>query len=116
VKFLPYPRGGRGGSPRRPTPGCSPTSPPRDLDGDFLSEIRSHDEAALSHVARNDPAAFRDHLSTQGNPTRVCSAGCVFTLLRALPAARPTLLGYHQAVTAAMHNCVTCAAVVLHHA
>jgi MEMO1 family protein len=83
----------------------------RGLDDAFLACVRSSDQAALAWVARNDPEAFRAHMAGTGNPTRVCSVGCIYALLTALPReATPHRLGYHQSVTLEAENCVTCAA------
>ena len=85
----------------------------RELDDDWLREVRAGDEAALSWVDRNDPEAFRAHMADTGNPTKICSVGCIYSLMVALvPEARPTRLRYHQAVTREWQNCVTCAAYV----
>lgn len=84
----------------------------RKVDEAFLAEVRARDQAILLQIEAGDAAAFRDCVARHQNPTRVCSAGCVFTLLTALAGARGTVLRYHQAVTASVQNCVTCAAVV----
>ena len=84
----------------------------RPLDDGFLAEVRRRDERILRSMEQADPAALRACVAQGDNPTRVCSAGCIFALLTALPNARPTVLEYHQAVVAAVQNCVTCAAVV----
>jgi hypothetical protein len=83
----------------------------RELDDAFLDAVSGVDEAALAFIARNDPEAFRAHMARTGNPTRICSVGCLYTLMTALsPSARPQRLRYHQAVTPEAENCVTCAA------
>jgi AmmeMemoRadiSam system protein B len=83
----------------------------RALDGAFLEEVEQADGAALALLERNDPEAFRSHMAATGNPTRVCSVGCIYALMTALsPDARPLRLRYHQAVTPEIENCVTCAA------
>ena len=62
-------------------------------------------------IESGDAEAFREHMTRTGNPTRVCSVGCIYTLLLAVaPQARPEQLRYHQAVTPQIENCVTCAA------
>ncbi len=81
------------------------------LDEGFLGEVRSGDEAALSWVDRNDPEGFRAHMASTGNPTRVCSVGCLYALMTALGSSiRAERLRYHQAVTPELENAVTCAA------
>jgi hypothetical protein len=79
----------------------------------FLNQVRLRDELALERIESGDAEAFRQCVADGNNPTRICSAGCMYTLLAALPDARPTILGYHQAVVEAAQNCVTCAAVTL---
>ena len=84
----------------------------RVLDDDFLAEVRRRDGEALDHVAGSDPAGFVARVGLDDNPTRVCSAGCVYALMKALPAARIEVLDYHQAVDPTTQTCVTCAAAV----
>ena len=51
------------------------------------------------------------HMAETGNPTRVCSVGCIYALMTALgPESRVERLSYHQAVTMEIDNAVTCAA------
>ncbi len=85
----------------------------RELDEAFLAHVRSRDEEALRHVETGDAESFRRWVARADNPTRMCSAGCIYALLTALPNAEPRLLAYHQAVTQEWRNCVTCAAVAL---
>lgn len=81
------------------------------LDSEFLKKVRGGDEAALSWVDRNDPEGFRAHMAATGNPTRVCSVGCLYSLMTALgPSVHAKRLRYHQAVTVEIENAVTCAA------
>jgi AmmeMemoRadiSam system protein B len=83
----------------------------RPLDDAWLRELRASDEAALAWVDQNDPEGFRSHMAGTGNPTKICSVGCLYSLMVALgPDARATRLCYHQAVTLEIDNCVTCAA------
>lgn len=83
----------------------------RELDDAFLGEVERTDRDALAAVVAHDPAAFVERLSGGGNATRVCSAGCIYALMTALPNARPELLRYHQAVDVPAGTCVTCSAV-----
>lgn len=85
----------------------------RELDEAFLGHVRSRDEEALDCVEGGDGEAFRQCVARDENPTRVCSAGCIYALLTALPDAKPERLAYHQAVTPEWRNCVTCAAVAM---
>ncbi len=82
------------------------------LDEEFLSSVRSLNESALEQIGLNDAAGLRACIARGQNPTRVCSAGCMFTLMSVLPEAKVEVLAYHQAVTESAQNCVTCAAAV----
>jgi len=83
----------------------------RTLDDAFLGAVRRRDQGALARLAAGDPEGFRDTLAEDSNPTRVCSAGCIFVLATVLKSKTPTLLAYHQAVDIPTQTCVTCAAV-----
>ncbi|MBN1489944.1 MAG: AmmeMemoRadiSam system protein B [Phycisphaerae bacterium] len=88
-----------------------------DLADGFLQSVEAHDRAALKAVEANDPEAFRTSLAESGNPTRICSAGSIYTLMttlrRAYDPARLSahLLRYEQAADGPEDTCVTCAAV-----
>jgi len=83
----------------------------RSLDTAYLESVAAGDDDALRHVDADDAEGFRAHMTATGNPTRVCSVGCIYALMTALGTeARPVRLGYHQAVTAEIDNAVTCAA------
>src|SRR5258708_7072120 len=97
--------GTRGPPPPRPPPppGAAPA-----LAEPFLQAVRRTDGAALARIDARDPEAFREQMARTQNPTRICSVGCIYTLLLALsPQARPRRLAYHQAVTPEIANCVT---------
>jgi hypothetical protein len=81
-----------------------------DLDATFLEHVRRRNRDALDALEANDGDAFLQTVQSDDNATRVCSAGCIFTLACALPGAAVRILGYHQAVTPEMETCVTCAA------
>ncbi|MCZ6652842.1 MAG: AmmeMemoRadiSam system protein B [Planctomycetota bacterium] len=83
-----------------------------DLSDELLSDVRERDEAALAHLQTNDPETFRRSVAAADNPTRICSAGCIYALMTALPEIKPRLLKYHQAVNHEMQCAVTCAAAV----
>lgn len=83
----------------------------RMLDADFLAEVAARDQAALGRLAAGDAEGFRDLVGRDDNPTRVCSAGCMFVLIKALGTPSIEILGYHQAVDVETQTCVTCAAV-----
>jgi AmmeMemoRadiSam system protein B len=81
------------------------------LDERFLRSVRRSDGTALAFVDGNEPEPFRLHVAGTGNPTRVCSVGCLYALMVALgPEAEAQRLRYHQAVTEEIENCVTSAA------
>lgn len=83
----------------------------RKLDSAYCSEVRELDHGGLACIENADPEGWLRHFASRGNPTNVCSAGCIFALATALPDAEVTLLGYHQAVDEATQTCVTCSAV-----
>jgi len=84
----------------------------RELDADTLHAIESSDRLVLDDLLRLDPEGMRERLAEAGNPTHICSAGCLYVLAQVMKGrAAPRLLGYHQAVTAELENCVTCAAI-----
>lgn len=83
-----------------------------ELSDEFLSDVRERDQAALAHVQTNEPETFRRSVAAGDNPTRICSAGCIYALMTALPEIKPRLLKYHQAVNHEAQCAVTCAAAV----
>ncbi len=83
-----------------------------DLSDELLSNVRKRDESALAHVQTNDPESFRQSVAAADNPTRICSAGCIYALMTALPEIKPRLLKYHQAVDHEAQCAVTCSAAV----
>ena len=85
----------------------------RRLDDTFLPEVRERDTIALAALERHGAEAFLNCVAADENPTRVCSAGCIFTLLSALPGAKARVLKYYQAVHEESQTGVTCAAVLV---
>jgi hypothetical protein len=85
----------------------------RELTDGFLQEVEESDHQALDCLERGDPAAMVQVLKSRENATRICSAGCIYAAMSALPRARPRLLRYHQAVDRESQTCVTAAALVL---
>lgn len=83
------------------------------LNESFLQEVRAHDLEALSRLENQGPEVFLQYLTQKDNYTRVCSAGSIFVLTRALPHASTHVLQYHQAVDQSTQTCVTCAAVAV---
>lgn len=84
----------------------------RPLAQEQLQGVRRADEALLTELQGGGPEALVRLLRRTDNATRVCSAGCLYVLSAALPSARSTILGYHQAVDEAAQTCVTCAAMI----
>ncbi len=77
----------------------------------LLEEVRRQDSEALERLCTLGPDDFVRCIAEKGNPTRICSAGCVFALATALGDARATILTYHQAVDQPTQTGVTCAAM-----
>ncbi len=84
----------------------------RDLDAMFLHEVSERDQRVLIAVRQNDAEGFRRTVADAENPTRICSAGCIYALLTALPETQAKLLRYDQANTPEQQTCVTCSAFV----
>ncbi len=86
----------------------------RDLDAAFCEEVANRDQEALVHVAANGFAAFVESVARENNPTRVCSAGCIYTAMTALDDTKVDVLRYHQTVDPETHTAVSCAAAVFY--
>lgn len=84
-----------------------------ELDETFLRHIEKQDRQALEHLTAGDEGAFVSVLRDRCNSTRVCSAGCIYALLAALPTADVELLRYHQAADRDSGTGVTCCAAAL---
>jgi len=56
------------------------------------------DRQLLALLEAREEEAFVAQLTAIGNETRICSTGCLFALLRALPERPFRVLSYHQAV------------------
>jgi AmmeMemoRadiSam system protein B len=84
----------------------------RDLTPENLAAVEASDRAALARLEAGEPEAFRAHVAASSNATHICSVGCLYALGRIMAGrTRPRLLGYHQAVTPEVQNCVSCAAM-----
>ena len=83
----------------------------RPLDDRFLEETKEKDRRALARLTAGGADDWVLSVAENGNPTRICSAGCIFALATALPHASATVLKYHQAVDRQAQQGVTCAAV-----
>lgn len=79
----------------------------------FLASVAETDRTLLSLLESRSDDAFIAALQSGGNPTRVCSSGCLYTLARALPEASFRLLRYHQATSYEAETHVTCASAIL---
>lgn len=82
------------------------------IDDELLAEVGRRDLRALEALEAGDPESFVRAVAEQDNPTRVCSAGCIYALAAALPDCSGKLLHYHQAVDEARQCGVTCAALL----
>lgn len=86
----------------------SPTTP------EYLSEIASSDQGFLALLAERREGDFVSQITAIDNATRICSVGCIYALLRALPDRNCEILEYHQAVDLAAETSVTCAAAAIY--
>ena len=80
---------------------------------EFLESVRGSDTYLLKLLEQRDEQGFLKTLAERGNPTRVCSAGCIYAAARALPERPVRVLRYHQAVSRETETHVTCAAAVI---
>lgn len=80
---------------------------------EFLAAVRARDQKLLTRIAAREDAELVADLTQNENPTRVCSVGCLYTLLRALPGRPCTILGYHLAEDREQETHVSCMAAVV---
>ncbi len=80
---------------------------------EFLEGVGQRDRQLLQLLEQRREDEFIDALRAASNNTRVCSAGSIYTLLRALPDHQCRVLSYHQAVDYEQETHVTCAAAVV---
>jgi AmmeMemoRadiSam system protein B len=85
----------------------APTTP------EFLERVAWQDRHLLSLLEARREDEFLATIRSTDNHTRICSAGCIYALLRALPDRACRILGYHQAVDYAEETHVTCAAATV---
>ncbi len=85
----------------------------RDLDDAFLQDVQAEDRALLDLLEAGDADELVSRLRDRENPYRVCSAGGLYVLLRAVRGCTVRVLRYHQAVNREEHTGVTCAAAVM---
>jgi len=79
----------------------------------FLEAVEQHDRQLLALLGRGACAWAMGRIRASGNPTRICSLGCLYVLSRAAGGAPWRILVYHQAVDPATDANVTCAAAVV---
>jgi len=84
-----------------------------ELDPPFLAEIERKDRESLGAVVAGRWDLFLEGIRGRNNDTRICSAGSIYTLRRALPGARAELLRYHQTVDRDSGTAVSCSAMAL---
>jgi len=83
-----------------------------ELDERFLAKVGQKDQSIIDAVLANDAGRFIETLIGDENSTRICSVGCLFGLMTALPGAQAELLRYHQAIDEPSGTGVTCASIV----
>jgi AmmeMemoRadiSam system protein B len=86
---------------------------PEPADRRFLKQVGESDRRLLELLSNRREEEFVVALAANGNPTRICSIGSLFTLLRALPNRPCRILRYHQATDFENEAHVTCAAGVV---
>lgn len=79
----------------------------------FLEQVQRRDRQLLELLEQRQEQTFLETLRAAENPTRICSAGCIYALLRALPHQPCRVLRYHQAVNMTAGTHVACAAAVV---
>lgn len=80
---------------------------------EFLEAVGRYDRKLLALLEQRHEEAFAADVRATSNPTRICSVGSVYALLRALPGRPCRVLSYHQAVDLEAETNVTCAALVV---
>ena len=86
---------------------------PERLTREFLEQVERRDRVLLSLLEQGKEGEFVEALRVAGNPTRICSAGCVYAALRALPNRACRVLAYHQAADFETQTNVSCVAAVI---
>ena len=80
---------------------------------EFLGGVGANDRRLLEMLVERREADFVADVARMENHTRICSVGCIYTLLRTVPGAQCRLLRYHQAANREAETTVTCAALVV---
>lgn len=82
------------------------------LDDYHLFALGQSDRRVLNYLVDGDPEGFRSVVAEAGNPSNICSIGCLFATAIAMRGrATARLRRYHQAVTREAANCVSCCAI-----
>lgn len=84
-----------------------PTTP------EFLAQVAQRDRELLTLLERREEDKFVARLAESDNPTRICSVGCIYTMLRSLPDRPCRVLTYHQAINSETETHVTCTAAIV---
>lgn len=79
-----------------------------------LADVQRFDRDLLAMLEARNPRGFLDRVRAVQNATRICSVGCIYALVRALPGRTCRILGYHQAVDWESSAHVSCCAAVLY--
>lgn len=83
-----------------------------DIDTEFQAAVENRDREYLRAVKAGDAAGALRVLQAQADVNRLCGTGCIYALNAALPGVPGRLLGYHQAITPALEQAVSCAGLV----
>jgi len=78
----------------------------------IMEVVGQADRQLLRLLEDRKEEEFVRRLTAFDNPTRICSAGCMYALAHVLPDRPCRVLRYHQAVDYESHTHVTCAAAV----
>ncbi len=79
----------------------------------FMSRVAQSDQELLEMLQQRRERDFVQAVRATENATRICSVGCLYTMLRALPDRACRLLKYHQAIDFKNETHVTCASAVV---
>lgn len=80
---------------------------------EFLRQVAKSDQDLLALLEARREDDFVATVRAAQNATRICSVGCIYALLRALPNEPCTVLRYHQATNFEAETHVTCAAALI---
>jgi len=80
---------------------------------EILGELAKAERYLLALLEARQEELFLQRVAVTGNPTRICSAGCIYTALKALSGHACRVLRYHQAADYGSQTHVACAAAVI---